>query len=194
MRWAGLSAADVRTVEALFDQQMWCWGCDVRRGEGNLLLEYGGKRLPPAEPRLRSGYRFAVDPAYALTLWGWGLWVAAEGLGSLFMRRARFEIVWCASAHLAPRAWCERDLAGLLVISKLPDKRARRLLHTAFTWIADYESWIADRFGCSYRALTLAAYPQRGRCKNLLTADRIALAWRELGEKIRLSVFNQLEK
>src|SRR5687768_12975270 len=37
--------------EALLEQQMWCWGCDVRRQEGNLLLAYGCERRASPDSR-----------------------------------------------------------------------------------------------------------------------------------------------
>ncbi len=194
MRWLGLSGSDKRKLEELFDQQMWCWGCDVRREAGNLLLAYGGVRLPSPEPRLRSAYHFIVYPSCELTLWGWGVWAAAEKGGSLFIRRARFAMVWRAEAHRTPRAWCERDLAPLLADAQPADERALSLLQAALSWIADYENWIADQFGSAYRAPILQAYPQRQRCKNVIAADGMAAAWREMNDIIRSSVFNQTEK
>jgi hypothetical protein len=193
MRWVGLSAADVRTVEALFDQQMWCWGCDVRRGEGNLLLEYGGDRLPAPEPRLRSAYCFTLCPSCRLTLWGWGMWIASEPIGSLFIRRARFAASWCAVAHLAPGAWCERDLAPLLANAQPAGECALRLLQSAVTWIADYEAWIAAQVGSAYRISIVDAYPQRRHCKDIIPADGIAEAWRRLDNRLRISAFNQAD-
>lgn len=181
---------ETHKTELLFDQQMWCWGCDVRRGAGNLLLAYGGERLPSPEPRLRSAYQFAIYPSCKLTLWGWGLWAAAEESGSLFIRRAGFTVLWHAEAHLTPYAWCERDLAPMLADAQPAEKSALRLLQVTVGWIADYESWIADQFGSAYRVPIVEAYPQRRRCKNIIPADGMAAAWRELDNRLRLLAFN----
>ncbi len=67
-----LPAAVRASGEALLDQQMWCWGCDVRRAEGNLLAEYGCTKRPSPDPRFHSAYTFPnALPGGALTLWGW---------------------------------------------------------------------------------------------------------------------------
>jgi hypothetical protein len=47
-----------RAVIPLLDQQMWCWGCDVRRTQGNLLLAYGAEKRPSPNARYHSAYTF----------------------------------------------------------------------------------------------------------------------------------------
>ena len=44
-----LSCALQRRGSALLNQQCWFWGQDVRRAEGNLLLELGFQRQRPPE-------------------------------------------------------------------------------------------------------------------------------------------------
>lgn len=46
--------------EALLEQQMWCWGGDVRRQEGNLLLAYGCERRSAPNPRFHSAYSYKL--------------------------------------------------------------------------------------------------------------------------------------
>jgi hypothetical protein len=45
----GVSPALRRRASALFDQQMWCWGQDVRHHGGDVLVRYGfcRWRTPP---------------------------------------------------------------------------------------------------------------------------------------------------
>ena len=56
----------------LLAQQCWCWGRDVKRAEGNLLLEYGftRKRAPQNEPDA-TNYTLRCGSA-TLRLWGFG--------------------------------------------------------------------------------------------------------------------------
>ena len=92
-----------KTGIGLIDQEMWCWGCDVRRAEGNLLTQYGFTKRPSPEPRYHSAYTlYGVIPDGTLTLWGWGLWIAAPERGSLFISRDRFRVRWIPQTDLAP--------------------------------------------------------------------------------------------
>lgn len=52
------------TANALMEQQMWCWGCDVRRADGNLLMLYGAEKRPSPEPRFHSAYTFYLEEDY----------------------------------------------------------------------------------------------------------------------------------
>ena len=47
---------------SLYSQQVWCWGRDICRKEGNWLLEYGFRRTKPPED---SGNNYS---AYSLEL------------------------------------------------------------------------------------------------------------------------------
>jgi hypothetical protein len=46
----GLSRALRRRVSDLFDQQMWCWGRDVRHDEGDVLQPSGSPHRGDAWP------------------------------------------------------------------------------------------------------------------------------------------------
>ena len=37
----------IKHAEALLSQQIWCWGCDIMRPNGNWLIEIGFKRIEP---------------------------------------------------------------------------------------------------------------------------------------------------
>ncbi len=173
-----------KTGIGLIDQQMWCWGCDVRRAEGNLLIEYGFTKRPSPEPRYHSAYTLCgVIPDGALTLWGWGLWIAAPERGSLFISRDRFRVRWIPEADLAPSAWQERDLPRGCVDIRVSD--AYLLLHAAFLWIAAYERWVAESVELCYRASTLSAWPQRRRFKGDISTEQIADQWEAIAEVVR---------
>lgn len=74
---------NIRLIAATsLDQQMWCWGCDVRRTQGNLMLAYGAQKRPaPTDLLLTTlnwigGYerwlRIQVEPEYrerVLAVW-----------------------------------------------------------------------------------------------------------------------------
>lgn len=139
-----LSASTRRLGELLIEQQMWCWGCDVRRPDGNLLLAYGfRKRLAPVS-NLPSAYSVGVVLDRALTLWGWGLWLAAPELGTLLIRRSRFRVAYRSDVILEPVVWRPVDLPAMdkpRTVEQL--RQAQALIAEAAEWIADYERWVA---------------------------------------------------
>lgn len=68
-----MPAADRRLARELLDQQLWCWGCDIRRPEGNLLLEYGFRaHQPSAEGHSSTCYELSRDVVRTVLLWAFG--------------------------------------------------------------------------------------------------------------------------
>jgi len=185
-----LPAVLSRQGAALIDQQMWCWGCDVRRADGNLLLAYGCQQRPSPEPRYHSAYTlYGAVPAGALTLWGWGVWVAAPERGSLFISRDRFRVRWIPQTDLAPEAWQERDLPR--GSADIPSTDALLLLREAVLWIAVYERWVAGTVEPNYRVSTISAWTQRRRFKGGSSIEKVADQWEEIAETLTSMHFDR---
>jgi len=170
---------------ALLDQQMWCWGCDVRRAAGNLLLAYGAQKRPALEQRLHSAYSFHLGAGAALTLWGWGIWAARQGCGSVFVSRAGFHVRCTAQAELLPQAWRECDLPPTRTAVSADELSAVGvLLFDTCRWIAQYESWLATHIEPAYRERTIAAWPERKRHRGGVPAVEMAASWIALSEML----------
>jgi hypothetical protein len=166
----------------LAQQQLWCWGADIRRTEGNLLIRYGMTKTPimHAERERRSRYTACVGPGAKMTLWGAGLLYADAALGALYLDRfdttPRYSEDWQAASHVLeptalptvrpPRTWSELC-------------RSRRLILGICTWVAAYEQWVANECGTNYRAQTIAA-----RKGDPIDAQRVVAAWREIAERL----------
>ncbi|NJO82690.1 MAG: hypothetical protein HC828_07605 [Blastochloris sp.] len=162
---------------------MWCWGCDVRRQEGNLLLTYGCERYPSPDPRFHSAYASTLCTDCVLTLWGWGVWIAREGTGSIFLSRSRFRVSYTSEVHLYPQAW----QADALPIVRRPgdpvaQANTRCLLAEAMTWIGEYEHWLACNTEPRYRETVLAAWPQRRRYRGGTSSADLAQTWLDLSK------------
>jgi hypothetical protein len=190
---AGSSALPVpgemrKVSEALFEQQMWCWGCDVRREAGNLLLAYGMEKQPSPDPRYHSAYHCTLDTSGALTLWGWGIWVAMQDYGSIFISRSHFRVRYSEAAALRPAAWCEKQLPPLSPVSNRNVSTC--LLVTAFQWIAEYERWLACRVETDYRDGALAAWPLRRRYGGGVPARDVPDHWTQIAQRIGSTVPN----
>lgn len=167
----------------LLDQQMWCWGRDIVRPEGNALVEYGFRvQRTPEGLRANSAYTFDPVPHRYVKLWGFGLLWTNEGAGSLLLERRRFsprlvpepeafEEVWRAEqapTTLRPRSGRERALAG-------------RLLTDALSWIAGYERWAQRTLGADYRELCVAMWR-----KESVPGPEVAHCWERLARCFRV--------
>jgi hypothetical protein len=175
-----------RSSAALMDQQMWCWGCDVRRTAGNLLLAYGADKRSSPDPRYQSAYTFRTITHIALTLWGWGLWCACSDKGSLFVSRSHLRLRYSRTVTLTPDAWRERDLpATVNVQGETTTRTAYVLLADALQWIGHYEYWLRDQVEPDYRERVIARWPQCRQYKGVVPAAEMADRWFELSTIIQ---------
>jgi hypothetical protein len=130
---ATLPPRDVQRLERLFDQQMWAFGRDATRVEGNLLALRGFSRTPPPPGRDVSGtYRLRED-GLELELSSLGVRARSAG-GEVFLDRDPM-------MRQVPRV----DGAALAALMR---------------WVADYEAWVQRTAGADWRG---AALGQRSR-------------------------------
>jgi len=165
----------------LLNQQCWCWGCDVRRPEGNLLLAHGfnRERVPPGKLG-SSAYTLRLDRA-VVVLWGFGLFWGQASLDGLFLPRQGFLPRLLDDAEPPRHVW---DLAQLDAAT-IPDSQATwahacRLLGNALQWVAGYEEWVGHTCGFAYRDACVSGW----RKQSLPAADMPA-HWRSLATGCR---------
>lgn len=140
----------------LMNQQCWCWGCDIRRSQGNLLLAFGCERLrPPAEATGSSRYRFVLRSGYQVSLWGFGVLVENH-TDAIHVGRFEFDPHLCKPLGDSSVCWAPAGLKPL----RRPSS-TRELLQVAdlctelLSFIGQYESWITETMGIRYRQQTL---------------------------------------
>lgn len=169
-----------RRAAALLDQQLWCWGRDVARPDGNVLLGLGMCRYRAAEPgRERSAYTGRVSGGGTVWLWGFGVYFWRPDLGGGFFRRKGFEPLLRAAPLDAP-VHASADLTGVRRPATAGERAcAAKLVRAACEWVAEYEHWIAETFGTAYRAATLAA---RDRI-TAVPAREMPRVWEHVGKK-----------
>lgn len=145
----------------LLNQQFWLWGQDIRRAEGNLLIEHGFvAERPAAGVRGSTRYEVALGGGRVVVLWGFGLFYGDPERGGLYLGRFR----------LAPRLGGWDPARGVWEPSRLPRfappgagddwRRTGDLLVPALAWIGRYKAWIATAFGTEYRRRCLAPWPR----------------------------------
>jgi len=174
-----------KTARMLIDQQMWCWGCDVRRAEGDLLLQYGAVKRPSPNPRYHGAYCYRLEGDAIINLWGWGLWIACPQRGSLLLSRSRFKIQYTSEFIPMPEAWCKRDLPPTKPnIDDSEFVHVHHLLTTALHWVGTYETWLNSQVAPDYREHVLTKWPQRKRYKGGIPATEMADSWFDLSNRM----------
>jgi hypothetical protein len=166
-----------RRGEALMHQQCWCWGQDIRRDQGNLLLAFGFSRVRSADPRPGSSrYTVTLAPGRRIAVWGWGLLVADIDLGAALIGRYAFGPRYSRNWRVGRQAHTPADVSSLAVPWG-PDewRRAGALLGIALSWTASYERWVTATAGAEYRDRVLTAWGH-GRDR----AATLPGAWRRL--------------
>lgn len=169
-----LPAAVRRHGTSLLNQQFWLWGQDIRRPEGNLLLQHGFARTRPPED-IQGGRRYALrlDPDRTVVLWGFGLFYGDEERGGLYLSRFRLAPLLCASATPPVGVWTPSQLPPLSdPVGESDWGRARLLLGAALRWVSAYETWVVREMGSDYRQRCLT-----GCSRPVCPADGGAALW-----------------
>ena len=128
-----LPAPIKRRGEALLNQQCWTWGRDVRRAEGNLLVNYGFEQFRrPDDACGGTAYRLELtddsSSPRSLTLWGFGFYFAsAAQTGGIFMNRFNFTPELSETLQLDLPLWHFDQLP--LRYSPRNENEARRALY-----------------------------------------------------------------
>lgn len=170
----------------LLNQQMWLFGCDVRRKQGNLLLDYGFERTrPPEGVKGSSRYARQMPNGDFLVLWGFGLYLESTCGQGLFLKRYEF------SPRLMVRPEQAWNLVGLPQ-SKPPKcmqecGASRILMQKACQWLAEYETWALKTAGLAYRKINLDGWS----LKTVRQPQEIAGAWNELAQGCSALIIKQ---
>ncbi len=186
----------IRRGEPILHQQCWCWGCDIRRAEGNLLLEYGfEKHRPPDDADGSSAYRLdlattnathvglpnftsAERPMLRIVLWGFGFFYSDSRLGGCFLQRYKFTPKLTDAIELSMPLWKAAQLpAHDIPRTRHARQRTLRLLTGAFTFIEAYERWVVGVAGLAYRRRCLAEFKH-----TVHTPEEAIAGWRRLRE------------
>jgi hypothetical protein len=165
----------------LLNQQLWCWGYDIRRDAGNLLIAHGFERVPaPEGSSWRSAYHLTLEPGRGVSLWGFGMLYCDAEHGALFLKRFGFQPRLLPDAVPPRTCFIQEHLPAQRTPTTPSECReALLLLRDALEWIAAYETWVLDTAGCAHRQAALDAW--RALRKRVLTsADGMPQAWHEM--------------
>lgn len=135
----------------LLDQQMWLWGCDIKHPQGNLLTEYGFRRIPNPDPSSSNSsvYRLELDRHSRVILRGFAVFFGKDFLGGLLFKRFDSQPYRTPATDLADLPFTKFDLPTL---GRYGDESQEfcQLASGLFQWIANYDSWVKENFGTGY--------------------------------------------
>ena len=147
----------------LLTQQCWCWGQDIKREAGNVLLQYGfSRQRPPAGESGATTYSLKLLPNAHISLWGFGLFYGEIGQGGVFIGRFNFEARFHSHWDLPRQVWAPPQIDEFLRVPSTQSERelTRYLLSRAVLWMERYESWVLQTHGIEYRCKCLEKFPQ----------------------------------
>src|SRR4051812_22267139 len=106
-----LSRETRRLAARLLDLQLWCWGRDIARREGNALLAHGfARHPPPAGAPLNSAYTLRISAGETVSLRALGLFYGQSQRGGVFVPRRGFEPQLTAVGDLPGAYWQPEQL------------------------------------------------------------------------------------
>ena len=168
-----------RTFLKLFDLQMWCFGCDVKRGEGNLLLQSGFTRSRPlGEMGGSTHYEKIFDSDKSVHLWGFAVVISAGSIGSLCLRRYERVPTYLADKKIERDFWRPHELPKFKApVSTIDIKRSQELLKICADQLLNYETKVAELVQPGYRRLCVET---RRKERKTLKQTSLSNGWTEL--------------
>jgi len=151
----------VRTA-ALFDQQLWCLGMDIRY-PGNLLLRHGFVRIrPPESEKCSSAYRLDLPRGGRIVLRGFGTFYGEDGVGGIFIGRHDFRPLLTPGPDLRIVPWWPDELPALRTPARADMGAWRYLTGVLVGWLGLYESWVTAVAGADHRLAAVERWGGNG--------------------------------
>lgn len=169
----------------MMSQQLWCWGQDILRSEGNWLVEIGFDRteaLDNQDSGPGSVYTLNLPFTRCVVLRGFGVFYGNCKLGGIYVPRYDFEPLYTEQSSLNRPLWSDADLPCLNVPTELTEEKCISLTLELIDWIQDYERRITECLGLDYRRRTLTKWDNgKRRC---VSADEMIPTWQDLSRQI----------
>lgn len=178
----------IRHAVGLLSQQVWCWGCDILRPEGNWLIEIGFKRIqPPAKRKgYSSVYALELPKRRSIVLRGFGVFYGAHHRGGVFLPRYEFLPKYTKQSFLKCPPWSIADLPKLSTPTESQQSASMSLTLDLIDWILNYEMTVIQQLGIEYRRSTLLKWNDGKR--PFLPAEEFLPAWQELFFRVTANI------
>jgi len=161
----------IRDLADGIQQQMFFWGQDVCRPEGNFLVTQGFERSPSLGAKGTSRYRLPWQNGHIELYGSCAGWYGPEG-GFTFIRPRRRCAIWLSDKETPiPGAW-QREFIG----KATKNCDLYRASHPFLDWAIDYERRVLASFGYQYREACYKKYAKVPKAKAWLE-PKAALQW-----------------
>ena len=169
---------------SMLSQQIWSGGQDIRRKEGNLLVEFGFERVkPPADVEIQdSVYTLNLTENRSVILRGFGVYYRDNDLGAIFLPRYEFIPGYTTNTTLEQPLWTYDELPELYFPTESEWDSYITMLADLVKWIRDYEHKVIEEQGIEYRISTLAEWDNGER--KVTTSQAVVGAWEKIGKVI----------
>ena len=179
----------------LLSQQVWCWGRDIERIEGNWLMEIGFER---SEPTFRgdncdSIYSLELSNGKRVILRGFGVFYGNDQKEGIYLPRYEFLPKYLRRLNINNIPWEKNDLPELHFPNNSEVSNCVRLVTELVNWIRTYEENVSNILGLDYRKSTL--YEWQKIVGSIIPAKNMISEWRfvetEISEESPLIFVNK---
>ena len=174
---------EVSRAVTLFNQQIWCWGRDIERSEGNWLIECGFECIPaPKDDEYAANhYQLSLSKGQTIVLRGFGVFFGDSRHGGIYLPRYEFTPMFTPLSTLDRPLFSAVDLPPLARPSGDQHSGCVSMLSDALAWIVEYERTVVDRLGLEYREQTLLTWDNGER--TVIPPEAMVSTWEALADK-----------
>ena len=174
---------------ALLSQQIWCWGRDILRAQGNWLIEQGFEviKAPEELERAKNIYSLKISKEQHIMLRGFGIIFTDNRYGSIFVPRYEFLPKYAASSKLNTLPWSTDYLPEFAPPKEIEKQYCSIMLVQLIDWIITYEQNLITNLGIDFRN-TIVEEWNNGK-RQIIASDNIISEW----EKLRNDVIEMMQ-
>ena len=147
----------ISRASRLLSQQVWCWGRDIERSEGNWLMEIGFDRIEPEFKcdHCDSIYTLELPSGKRVMLRAFGVFYGNDQKEGIYLPRYDFLPKYSRRLNIKNPPWEKKDLPKLNYPNNLEVSNCIFLVSELVNWIRTYEENVVNILGLDYRKSTL---------------------------------------
>ena len=174
----------ISRASRLLSQQVWCWGRDIERSEGNWLMEIGFDRIEPEFKcdHCDSIYTLELPSGKRVMLRAFGVFYGNDQKEGIYLPRYDFLPKYSRRLNIKNPPWEKKDLPKLNYPNNLEVSNCIFLVSELVNWIRTYEENVVNILGLDYRKSTLLEWIKiRGL---IIPAEDMVSEWKFLESQI----------
>tara|TARA_B100000579_G_C22703204_1_gene790816 strand:- start:6 stop:608 length:603 start_codon:yes stop_codon:yes gene_type:complete len=174
----------VKTGVDLLSQQIWCWGRDILRVEGNWLFDLGFEIIPAPQymERVKNIYLFHITDSRRVILRGFGVFYTDDRYGSIFVPRYEFIPKYTPVNEFKTLPWGVDDVTEFISPVGVEREYCSIMLRELIDWIIAYEEDTLAILGMDYRMAILDLWDNGKR--RVFSPQNSIKEWTKLRDEI----------